>query len=379
MNRTLYRYLIQMSGQSPADQAGKYPINGFCAKSMHRNAMTYGNTDSGITSSNGSTRSSTESQSIATMIAELSEAIDALHESSPGRDFLLISAGISRKLHHELSVLIADNQQHEKCTIFLTTRGGDPDAGFRIARCLQHHYKHIRLVIPSRCKSAGTLIAIGAHELAIGNLGELGPLDIQVLKASELQERSSGLDIIQALEAVETHTRVAFRKTLMDIRQGGRLSTKLAGEFAASLATGIAAPLYSQIDPNRLGEMQRAMRIAHEYGHRLDRSSQSLYQGALENLIGAYPSHRFVIDRKEAGELFKHVRHPSKEESRICLILWGLLGEESGQLPIFVRNEPEKHSGGQHDDTIENGTAEPAPTEPEEGSADTRTSDGEGE
>lgn len=152
------------------------------------------------------------------------------------RDVILISRGISRGLHHDLSLRILAEQKHDKCTVFLTTLGGDPDGGFRIARCLQHHYKHIRLVIPSLCKSAGTLIAIGAHELVIGDLGELGPLDVQVLKSSELEERSSGLDIVQALEAVQTHARQAFHGMLIEIRQGGRLSTKLAGEFAANVA-----------------------------------------------------------------------------------------------------------------------------------------------
>ena len=286
------------------------------------------------------------------MHSELPTAIDALHAAYPDRDFLLLSAGISRQLHHDLSRLIADSQKHDKCTVFLTTRGGDPDGGFRIARCLQHHYRHIRLVVPSHCKSAGTLIAIGAHELAIGDLGELGPIDIQVLKSSELQERSSGLDIIQALQAAQTHTLEAFLKTLIDLRSGGRLSTKLAGQFAASVATGIAAPLYSQIDPNRLGETQRAMRIAQEYGRRLNQSSQALHDGALENLISAYPSHTFVIDRKEAGTLFRHTQHPVPEENAICRILWELMGEPSDHDPVYIRKEFSV-PGDQHADATE--------------------------
>jgi hypothetical protein len=286
-------------------------------------------------------------------VEELQEAIARLVASTPDRDILLISEGISRKLHHDLSLVIAKDQQHKKCTLFLTTRGGDPDGGYRIARCLQHHYDHIRLVIPSLCKSAGTLVAIGANEIIIGDLGELGPLDIQVRKASELEERSSGLDIIQALEAAQTHARQAFHTTLVEIRKGGRLSTKLAGEFAANVAIGVAAPLYNQIDPNRLGEMQRAMRIAHEYGERLNRSSRALRNGALDNLIAGYPSHSFVIDRKEASELFSSVQHPSAEEKEFCRILWNVLGEQSGYGPTFIRDEPNTQ-GEQHDGTDEN-------------------------
>lgn len=284
---------------------------------------------------------------------ELPDAVSCLTRASPDRDILIISEAISRQLHHDLSLLIAKDQRHRKCTLFLTTRGGDADGGYRIARCLQHHYEHIRLVIPSLCKSAGTLVAIGANEIVIGDLGELGPLDIQVRKASELEERSSGLDIIQALEAAQAHVRQTFHSTLVEIRRGGRLSTKLAGEFAANVAIGVAAPLYSQIDPNRLGEMQRAMRIAQEYGERLNRTSSSLRDGALENLIAGYPSHSFVIDRKEASELFTSVQHTSVAEKDFCRILWHVLGEQSGYGPIFVRDEL-KTQGEQHDGCYEN-------------------------
>ncbi|EKU83472.1 SDH family Clp fold serine proteinase [Massilia timonae] len=286
--------------------------------------------------------------------------LSALVKSQGDRDLILISRGITRKLHHDLSLLIAKEKKNNKVTVFLTTLGGDPDGGYRIARCLQHHYEHIRLIVPSHCKSAGTLIAIGAHELVIGDLGELGPLDVQVLKSSELEERSSGLDIVQALEAAQTHARQAFHSTLVEIRQGGRLSTKLAGEFAATVAIGVAAPLYSQIDPNRLGEMQRAMRIAHEYGKRLDQTSQSMRNGALDNLIAGYPSHSFVIDRKEASSLFSSVRSPTKEEKEFCDLVWKHLGTQSETGPLFIEDESSTTQGEQHDGTIE-GTGDEQP------------------
>jgi hypothetical protein len=283
---------------------------------------------------------------------EITAAIEQLTASTPGRDLILISHGISRDLHVQLSTLLK-GKQHQKCTLFLTTRGGDPDGAYRIARCLRHHYDHVRLVIASLCKSAGTLIAMAADELIIGDLGELGPLDIQVRKASELEERSSGLDIIQALQAVQNHAREAFHNTLVEIRRGGRLSTRLAGEFAANLATGVAAPLYNQIDPNRLGEMQRAMRIAFEYGERLNARCDSLHPDALETLVGGYPSHSFVIDRIEAASLFKHVAPPSAEETSLSELLWHLLGEQSGHGPMFLRNEIK---GPENDDASQNST-----------------------
>lgn len=63
------------------------------------------------------------------MAADSTCVIEKLVAGSPGHDLLLISRPISRELHYDLSVLIATEKQHQKCTVFLTTLGGDPDGG----------------------------------------------------------------------------------------------------------------------------------------------------------------------------------------------------------------------------------------------------------
>lgn len=246
---------------------------------------------------------------------DIPEAIKGLHDEAPDRDYVVVSNAISRQLHTQLSGVIAAQKGSSACTLFLATHGGQPDGGYRIARCLRHHYAHLRVVVSGECKSAGTLIAIAADELAIGDLGELGPLDIQVRKDSELEESGSGLDIMQALGAATQHVKVAFHQILRETRKELGLSTKLCAEFAAQVSAGIAGPLFSQVDPIRLGEMQRATRIAYEYGKRLNEHSKNLREGSLERLVSDYPSHSFVIDRKEARELFHRVSALSPAES----------------------------------------------------------------
>lgn len=279
------------------------------------------------------------------MTEAIRQALSELFNADSERDYLVISRGVSRALHAELTEAVSASRKHNKCTVFLTTYGGDAHAAYRIARCLRHNYAEIRLVVPSFCKSAGTLIAIGASELVIGDLGELGPLDIQVSKPLEFNEQGSGLDIQQALEVTLEHSLQAFRKTLLSIRYGGRLSTKLAGDFASQVVAGIAAPLYAQIDPNRLGELQRAMQIAHEYGSRLDKYSSNLQEGALNRLIVKYPSHEFVIDRKEAKELFKKVGKPSNAEVVFCKAVWHVVGDQSDIGPAFLERPEQAIEG----------------------------------
>lgn len=69
------------------------------------------------------------------------------------------------------------NSKHDALHLLLITYGGDIASAYRIARSMRRHYKKIRILVPSQCKSAGTLVALAADELRLGDLGELGPLD----------------------------------------------------------------------------------------------------------------------------------------------------------------------------------------------------------
>lgn len=202
--------------------------------------------------------------------------------------------------------------------LVLSTYGGDPDAGFRIARCLQHYFEGgISLYVPHYCKSAGTLIAIGAKELVLSDTGELGPLDVQIAKSDELFERSSGMDITQGFDVLSQQAYDMFNSIAIKIKTQTRLSTKLATEAASQITVGTFAPIYAQIDPLRLGEIQRATEIAFKYGNRLKEKFNNLYDDGVSNLVAGYPSHSFVIDRKEAKQIFKAVRAPNAEEIKL--------------------------------------------------------------
>lgn len=193
----------------------------------------------------------------------------------------------------------------------VATYGGDPNAGYRIGRALQHNYDKVTLLVVGPCKSAGTLIAIAADKLVIGDMGELGPLDIQLKKNDEIGEMSSGLAIMTALDALKDRSISAFNSHLVKIRYENQISTKMSADIATRLTEALVSPMAAQIDPIKLGEHQRAMSIAITYGQRLTAKSNSLKEGALVKLIASYPSHGFVIDRKEAKELFKCVESPS--------------------------------------------------------------------
>lgn len=193
--------------------------------------------------------------------------------------------------------------------LLLATNGGDPTAAYKISRCLQKAYTDVTVGVYGPCKSAGTLIALSAKQIVMGEHGELGPLDVQLKKDDSLFAFGSGLATAQALESLKDESIKHFEHFLFEFHREANysISTRLASSVAIRLTVGLLGPVYQQIDPVRLGEVQRAMRVAREYGERLNSKFSNVKPDGLDKLIGGYPAHGFCIDLDEATTLFEQV------------------------------------------------------------------------
>jgi serine dehydrogenase proteinase len=253
-------------------------------------------------------------------------------------DLYAYVGGVGRPGYDQLCRVIP-SKRRKNCLLVLATFGGDANAGYRIARALSHNYPEpgqIRVLVPHYCKSAGTLVCLGAHELIMADRGELGPLDIQVQKPDEMLQLASGLDIIRGLAYLSNESLNTFREYLLDINDGSGLSTSIASEIASKLTIGMYNPIFAQIDPLKLGEMQAALTIAVDYGSRLNERTKNLKSGAIQKLSMLYPSHGFVIDRKEVRELFNRVRPPIEGvEQELCVFFAQLFDQEYTRPRVF--------------------------------------------
>ena len=213
--------------------------------------------------------------------------------------------------------------KRENVLLVLVTSGGDPNGGYKLARLLQKHYKKFTQFVTGWCKSAGTLVALGANELVFSDCVELGPLDIQTTKKDDLFSQESGLTVMTALQTLEDRALVTFENFFLKIlNQGeGSITIKTAGEIATSLTSGLYSSMYAQIDPLHVGEMGRAMSIADHYGRRLAGNGKNINPELLKFLLTNYPSHGFVIDIEEAKILFNEVRQPDPLEELILFAL----------------------------------------------------------
>ncbi len=246
-------------------------------------------------------------------------------------------------------------QRHSKLIFLLVTDGGDPDAAYKMMRYLHPRYSHITLLVSGSCKSAGTLAAVGAHEVAFAPYGELGPLDIQQYKPDNLTGMESGLTIT---EAIDTLTRKAMdlhreHYTTILTATGRIVSFNSAAKVATELTTALFTPIFGRIDPYDVGQKARSMRIAISYGERLAAVTQSLKVNALDTLTRGYPSHSFVIDLTEANELFNNVRALTTTESALVASLGDRARVQSyGVEPfLYVLSEDPLEGEGDRDES----------------------------
>jgi ClpP class serine protease len=94
--------------------------------------------------------------------------------------------------------LIFDASPEEDLHLLLSSPGGDGETAVRLVRAAQSRCKELTVIVPDQAKSAGTLLALGAHNILMGPTSDLGPIDPQLqLKPNALV---SAKDIIAAVE-----------------------------------------------------------------------------------------------------------------------------------------------------------------------------------
>lgn len=271
-----------------------------------------------------------------------------------------MDAGVDVALRNQVHA-IQDKRDH--VIAILVTEGGLADVAYRCARILQANYEKVSICIPGWCKSAGTLFALGANELLIGDRGELGPLDVQIAVRDEIGDRNSGLILQSALESMQEESFKLFETHMMNIkaRSGNLVTFKTAADLAVQLAVGLMKPIFEQIDPVRLGDDARSQKIGYEYGVRLNLHSQNLQSdSALMQLLYGYPSHSFVIDRSEAESLFRNVKPIDGIVSSLIECLGDIAHAPQQQsIVVFLNGEPgEEKAANDGDDSPTQGSDE---------------------
>ncbi len=163
--------------------------------------------------------------------------------------------------------------------LMIGSKGGEIEPAYLISKnCRSSSKDKFVVCIPRRAKSAATLIALGAAEIHMGAMSELGPIDPQLGQLPALA-MNNALDTIATLVSEHPKSSDMFAKYLE-----------------------------SQLDLRVLGYFKRINESAKQYAARLlagkavgkNFTPESLAQ----HLVDHYNDHSFVIDNEEALRLF---------------------------------------------------------------------------
>jgi hypothetical protein len=210
------------------------------------------------------------------------------------------------------------------------TAGGDTLAAFGLARLLREFAKWVGILVPDRCFSAGTLLALGANEIYMTRAGTLSPIDPSV--TTQLNPSSDGpMPGTRQLLPVSVESVAGF-KSLIENDWGIKNQEMLTQLFKV---------LADRVHPLALGDVYRSRqqieRLAYQLmkKHRRDRKN---VQKVISTLTRGLGSHDYPISRTEARELLG--RQIARDDSKLETMVWDLYQDYSKEMSLGVAFNP---------------------------------------
>ncbi len=221
-----------------------------------------------------------------------------------GSDYTTIDERMVRALRRARSQLPED----KRVGLLLDSRGGDARAAYQVAMLLRKRCGGFIAIVPRVAKSAATLLALGADEIALGTDGELGPLDAQFVDRDR-EDWLSALDEFQALERLHAFALEAVDSSmnLLLQRTGKKVETLMP--MVLRFVTDMTRPMFENIDVVHYTQMARILKVAEDYAVRLllpkypTKEAKTIAEGIARHLVQKYPEHGFVINAEEAKSL----------------------------------------------------------------------------
>ncbi|MEW6524948.1 MAG: hypothetical protein AB1445_15680 [Bacillota bacterium] len=221
----------------------------------------------------------------------------------------------------------------EALDLFLYTRGGNTLTPPRLVSLIREYTSELRVLVPYRCHSAGTLICLGANSIVMTRMGELSPIDPAT--ANEFNPPSpdgSGARLPVSVEDVTAYFRLAQQKAGVTGPELVRVFEILA-ERVHPLALGNVQRTHALI--RLLAERMLSLHLAGE-----DRAGRIKH--IVDSLTEKLYAHRLFLGRREATELGLNVVRPEPE---LEAAIWGLYTVYERDLQLDESFRPERLAG----------------------------------
>ncbi len=216
----------------------------------------------------------------------------------------------------------------EKLDIFIYSQGGDTIVPWRIVTLAREHCEKLGVLIPYKAHSAATLLALGAEEIIMGEMGELSPIDPSIgtpfnPKGGD-QPGSPSIEI--SVEDVAGFFN--FAKDRLQITSENNMIDALG-------------MLVEKLHPLALGSVYRSHALIRMMASKLlslhmsqQTENEAIIQ-IVDNLAEKLYYHNYVIGRQEAKSLGLKVIYPEANLEDVMWNLYNMYKEEMGLGAIF--------------------------------------------
>jgi len=177
--------------------------------------------------------------------------------------------------------------------LFLYTRGGDVLTPWRLVHLIREFAPFFGVLVPYRAYSAGTLICLGADEIVMGTMGELGPIDPSVVNAFNPEDpHNPAARIPVNVEDVYSYLALARE-------EAGLTSEQHMAQVFLRLATLIHPLALGNVHRNYLLVRSLAKRLI---SMRVNGPQPEQVQHIVDSLTEQLYAHSHMISRREASE-----------------------------------------------------------------------------
>lgn len=197
----------------------------------------------------------------------------------------------------------------ERLALVLHTYGGRVNVSRRIYHLLRTYAAQIDVLVPYKARSAGTLLCLGAHDLVLTSLAELGPIDPYIQAAGET---ASAMPPVISAE---------------DVRAFRQMAESWFGLQRPEERMQVFKLLAERIFPTTLSSFFRAdqqvRQIAAELlGYQLPNASPETRARIVDQLVSGYHAHDYTITRAEVVALGLRVSPATAAEETLLETIW---------------------------------------------------------
>lgn len=182
---------------------------------------------------------------------------------------------ISSNTLDDIYATVKNGEKDKELLMILNSPGGYIGPAYFISKCCKEYSKLFYAAVPRRAKSAATLITLGADQVHMGSISELGPIDPQIRRMPALA-LGDAVDFIASVTSKYPDSSEMFARLLsreLDLQTLGH--TRRLAESAVAYAVRL------------LGKKKLPM-SAKEVGNKL---------------VNEYKDHGFVIEKEEARSI----------------------------------------------------------------------------